>query len=229
MPGRAAFTMIEMIFAIVIIGIVVAGVPQMISQNAKGTEGYLKQEVIAAAAGEAFRILSYPWDDNSVDRDGKRSFVLDATSGTNLGRVVGGLPLRVGHIVPLKGSGASSGNVGRYFHRRFFNTAVAPSSASLPGTRGIDATLIDARGATGYKSTYSVALPANQNGYILDAVSIPDTGTAISFNFGDASSDTLSNMKMAAVQIDSPTQTNILTLRVYAANIGTAEYFTRGF
>jgi len=228
MPGRPAFTLIEMIFAIVIIGVVVAGVPQMISQNAKGTEGYLKQEVIAAAAGEAFRILSYPWDDNSVDTDGKRSFVLDATSGTNLGRVGGGLPLRVGHIVPLKGSGASSGNVGRYFHRRFFNTAVAPSAASLPGTGGVDATLIDATGATSYKSTYSVVLPADQNGYI-PAVSIPNTGTAISFNFGDTSSATLSNMKMAAVQIDSPTQTNILTLRVYAANIGTAEYFTRGF
>ena len=216
---RGGFTLIELIFAIVLIAIVVTAVPQMLSQNEKGTETYLTQEVIAAAAGEAFRIISYPWDASSVD-DTNRSMILDATTSGNLART--GLPIRVGGVVPLKGS---AGNVDRYYHRRFFNTVMAPSGAILEGINHIDASLLSDQGRNAYKSTYTISFPTNENGYIADgngaaAFVFPDTN-------GSASAST--NMKMATVQVDSPSQNNLMKLRVYAANIGSAEFYTRDF
>ena len=89
----------------------------------------------------------------------------------------------------------------------------------------IDTTLLDATDALSYKSTYTVTLPANGNGYISDL----NGSTTFIFPAVDTGSATPTNMKMATLQVDSPTETDILKLRVYSANIGTPEYFTRDF
>jgi len=219
---RKGFTLIELIFAIVLIAIVVTAVPQMLSQNEKGTENYLSQEVIAAAAGEAFRIISYPWDANSVG-DTNRSFILDVTTSSKLTRVASGLPIRVGGVVPVKGTIWISGNVDRYYHRRFFNTTTTPSGGALEGISHVDATLLSQQGRNAYKSTYTISFPPNENGYLSDG------NAAASFVFAAASTATTSNMKMATVQVDSSSQSNLMKLRVYAANIGSAELYTRDF
>lgn len=212
--------MIELIFAIVLIALVVVAVPQMIGQNTKGTEEYLKQEVIAAATGEAFRVMSYPWDASSV-ADSNRSYIVDVASSGNLARVGSGLPIRAGNIPPLKGTGANASNVDRYYHRRFFNSTTSPASKDLPGVGAIDSNLLTTRSSEGYKETYTVT--ATANGYLNDA---NGSGT---FIFSDANSSSPSNMKLGTLQVNSSSQNNILTLRVYAANIGSAEYYTREF
>lgn len=63
---KPAFTMIELIFAIVIIAITVVSLPMMTQVNASGIEkGYI-QEAIFASSAEVHQALSYRWDANST-------------------------------------------------------------------------------------------------------------------------------------------------------------------
>ncbi|QFR49888.1 type II secretion system protein [Sulfurimonas lithotrophica] len=64
---RFAFSMIELIFAIVIIGITVASVPIMTNAVGEGVKNNLVQEAIFAASAEINQVLSYRWDENSIN------------------------------------------------------------------------------------------------------------------------------------------------------------------
>jgi prepilin-type N-terminal cleavage/methylation domain-containing protein len=64
---RKGFTLIELIFAIVVIAIIVLSVPMMNLINAKATEGSISQEAIFASSAKLMQTLSYPWDENSTD------------------------------------------------------------------------------------------------------------------------------------------------------------------
>lgn len=67
MVRRHAFTLIELIFAIVLVAIIVLSVPMMNLINAKATEGSIAQEAIFASSAKLMQTLSYPWDENSTD------------------------------------------------------------------------------------------------------------------------------------------------------------------
>jgi len=64
---RKAIAMIELIFAIVVMGIVMMSAPMLISTAAKGTSVALKQEGIGQALAEINIILTHPWDENNTD------------------------------------------------------------------------------------------------------------------------------------------------------------------
>lgn len=66
---RAAFTLIELIFALVIIAISVASIPIMTNAIGKGVENNLLQETVFAASAQINQILSYRWDENSAEID----------------------------------------------------------------------------------------------------------------------------------------------------------------
>ena len=93
---KSAFTMIELIFAIVIIGISVISLPMMIQATGKSMEGSLAQEAIFAASAQLNQVLSYKWDANSQETPGELSKVLHtgATSDCNISNGV----QRPGHV-----------------------------------------------------------------------------------------------------------------------------------
>lgn len=62
--GRRAIAMIELIFAIVIIGITLMSVPNLIDRAAKSGYTSLQQEAIAVASSQIGLILAMKWDDN---------------------------------------------------------------------------------------------------------------------------------------------------------------------
>ena len=64
---RYAFTLIELIFAIVIIGITVITLPMMNQIISKGIEGNIVQEAIFASATKLNQITTAYWDDNSFE------------------------------------------------------------------------------------------------------------------------------------------------------------------
>ena len=64
---RAAFSMIELIFAIVVIAIATMSLPTMTQTTGKGIEGNLVQEAIFASAAKLNEITSYRWDENSLE------------------------------------------------------------------------------------------------------------------------------------------------------------------
>ncbi len=66
-PLRPAIAMIELIFAIVIMGIVMMSAPMLISTASKSTYVALQQEGINEAASRINMIMGYAWDENNTD------------------------------------------------------------------------------------------------------------------------------------------------------------------
>jgi len=64
---RPAIAMIELIFAIVIMGIVMMSAPMLISTAAKSGYVAIQQEAINEAASQVNMIMGYHWDENSTD------------------------------------------------------------------------------------------------------------------------------------------------------------------
>ena len=62
---KSAFTLIELIFAIVIIGIAALSLPMMSQVISKGSEKSLTQEAIFIAFTEITKVTSAAWDENS--------------------------------------------------------------------------------------------------------------------------------------------------------------------
>ena len=72
--------MIELIFAIVIIGITVISLPMMTQATSKGMESNLAQEAIFAASAELNQALSYKWNGNSQENFGELSKIVGTTA-----------------------------------------------------------------------------------------------------------------------------------------------------
>ena len=64
---RKAIAMIELIFAIVIIGITLLSVPLMVTQASQSTYTTLQQEAIAAASSDISLIMTREWDDANTN------------------------------------------------------------------------------------------------------------------------------------------------------------------
>lgn len=66
-PLRPAIAMIELIFAIVIMGIILMSAPMLISTAAKSGYVAIQQEAINEASSRVNMIMGYHWDENSAD------------------------------------------------------------------------------------------------------------------------------------------------------------------
>ena len=224
---RYAFTMIELIFALVIMGITFISLPLIIVNDSTSVERNLMQEAVFASATKLGQILSYRWDENSVDPDP----ALEATDVVN----TGGDPelnrnaddFRIGHFVqPL--------------HRRMTPngiqraaTAIGPDGGDLDDIDDFNAAgtsdLIAATSQRGYKKNYRITTTVS---YVSDAAAYANSVIAFAFGTGALAGGT-SNLKM--VQIDTDQQnaagawTPILTLRSYSANIGETDFYMRTY
>ena len=91
---KPAFTMIELIFAIVIIAISVLSLPMMSQVNARNIESNIVQEAIFAASAELMGASAGYWDSNSMEDSNLSSFsrVIDINGNCDSNR------LRAGHI-----------------------------------------------------------------------------------------------------------------------------------
>ncbi len=76
---RPAIAMIELIFAITVIGITLLSVPLVISQATSSSTTALQQESIAMAASHMSAVLTYEWDEQNVGVNAGR--ILNVTSG----------------------------------------------------------------------------------------------------------------------------------------------------
>ncbi|WP_295421202.1 hypothetical protein [Sulfurovum sp.] len=67
---RPAIAMIELIFAIVVIGITLLSAPLVLNQSIQSSNVALQQESIAAAASQISLILTQSWDENDTNKTG---------------------------------------------------------------------------------------------------------------------------------------------------------------
>ena len=215
MVRRYAFTMIELIFAIVVISIAVVSLPMMIQTSTKGIEGNLIQEAIFASSAKLNEIISYPWDDNSMPSGSAFSKVIwtstnDCNSSTKL---------RAGHIMePL--------------HRRCLdnNFSVTQPTAVL-GMEANDAGVYDDLDDFNNVST-AMFIDNSGSGVITSAQGYKDNYTmdvTVSYAAFGTITSASKNMKRIDVTIKNSDNNVTTKLHTYSANIGEVDYYKRSF
>ncbi len=224
---RYAFTLIELIFAIVIIAISVISLPMVSQVTTSSMENSLTQEAIFASVSEINVATTYVWDENSL---------LD----TNLSSAAGVTELsRVVSTAGTTGNCANSGQVDAanvpiirrtgHINRRCLNDLiVTPYSTvavdcvdSLNASEHAYASILennntaDDTSSTGYKKEYESEL----------IVERCDGGCV---DFGDANNVNMKEITVTVQDITDPANPIFLTrLRTYSANIGEVAYNNR--
>lgn len=198
--GRFAFTMIELIFAIVIMSIAVMSLPMMIQATAKGIEDNIVQEAIFAASAELMGATSYYWDLSSMDDANlsRLERVVDVDGDCNADR------LRLGHV-------------NQPYHRRCLDSNVTgvanTSDIDFPNLNnaehGAEVIFTDSTtDATGYKNSYK---------------------SIVSISLIDGAGNADNNIKKITSRVTNSDDENITVLSTYSANIGEIEYYRRRF
>jgi len=139
---RPAIAMIELIFAIVIIGIVLMSAPMLISTAAKSGYVAIQQEAINEAASRVNMIMGYHWDENSADETVLDPILRTASTVADLAEATyidgNGTGIRIG--TPRESY--------RSFVRPNGSRAIATASGSL-GNDGIENDMDDFMGTIG--------------------------------------------------------------------------------
>jgi hypothetical protein len=215
--------MIEMIFAIVIIGITVAGVSQIMTRSGGTVEGALSQEAVFLASMESAKIFSHRWDPNSKDPSSELAYskILD-TNVTGYKRVCIDTVTGARSQMPAGGcTGADEimsvlrlGGIAQDKHRRFHSQITGASQAQPDGVSdgAVDVNITDEHG---YKRNYEVDLDS-------DYVSLP---------FVTATTGGPTDIKMTVVSINDKDNNNVnlVRMRVYSYNIGEIDFAKRIF
>ena len=205
---KSAFTLIELIFAIVVIAISVMSLPMMTQATSKGIEANIVQEVIFATGAILNESTTYYWDSNSMDdsntTSGGYSRVVNAGACTG-----GGIPYkRAGHINRqcLDDNTTTQNAVG--------------DSTSIEWAENIYNNLDILTGtaaAATYKDSYSATATVN---------SCITAGLCI--QFGQEVNNP--NLKEIVIEVTPTGSANILVrLRTYVANIGEVQPESRIF
>ncbi len=209
--SRKAFTMIELIFAIVILAVVMLTIPMMIQVNNKALEGNVAQEAIFLVSAVLSGSTTLLWDDNSLEGDVddgiSLSKILDTGGDTDYNRVDINTTLR-------------SGGLDEDLHRNFFSIPKSPEqNETRTLTDILDTT--DTSGNVGYKIIYSVDAT---RGYV------DDTPAGFEFNEVTLAPGVTSNVKMTQVEISAiidDENVTISRLRAYTCNIGEIDFAKR--
>jgi prepilin-type N-terminal cleavage/methylation domain-containing protein len=226
---KYAFTLIELVFAIIIISVVVISLPTMLKSNENAIMNNVNQEALFAASAEMMQTLTYPWDENASDSTNAYGKVVDITSGNNAyirkdanGTVDTNSSFRVGHIQEDN-------------HRRFHDVSVvnhlesAISSASTTtalNNAGKSNVVFDNSGSSraGYKQDYNMSIDVS---FVSDTNTTSPDGTLF-YTFSTTATNA-SNMKLISVTIKDKSGNPITRLRAYSANIGEFDFAKRRF
>ena len=201
MVRKSAFTLIELIFAIVVISIVVISLPMMNQVINKGTEANLVQEAIFAASVELNEAVSANWDDNSTE------------SGTSFYNRVIDISANCDATSKLM-----PGHINQPLHRRCLNSSTiqATDATSVAGHTLNDMahpsqniSINTTSNQAGYKKQYSSTL----------TVSRPSTFNGLSNP----------NIKKLIITIQDSNNNDIVLLNTYSANIGEVDFYKRTY
>lgn len=238
MRTRKAIAMIELIFAIVVIGLILMTAPMVISTATKSGYVALQQESIAAASSEIGMILTHHWDEEDTDQN--LSAPVLQTAGDNALNELFPTGLRAGTSIYSKRTFLTS------LGGRLNATAVGNLGHDLNDRDDIDdfttlsSTLYEEESTTSSDGDYidkDIVLTTTVD-YISDTPtsgSYVGAGTSIGFDLDTsaaASGDT-TNIKRVVVNLTT-TKTDeemdkSIVLRAFSCNIGTYELEERTF
>lgn len=237
---RDAFSMIELIFSLVVMGFVLISMQTGIINNSKSLEGNIVQEAMFAASTQINQIRSFHWDDQSSQAGVALAAVLDMPVQNDFNRTnSGSIPGRVGHFQQPK-------------HRRMFNTPTYPTTPAALGLEGAFINDIDdfntpsprnlfisgTQEASGYKNRYTMDIKVE---YVADNGNVANyynPGVALVnnpfiFEGQNKIIANATNLKRITINVDQNntdgTSTPIVSLQVFSANIGEIDYHHRTY
>jgi len=227
---RPAIAMIELIFALVVMGIAVMSAPMLIATASSSTSVALQQEGINEAASRINMILTYPWDQNDIT-DSCIPPVLHVTHGNPALNEVATTGRRIG--VPLQ----TDAHTFKCDDREF--------NASPIGIEGAVANDIDdfnnpgqlltlAAGGVGGKDYIERATVQMRTVISYDSENIVQSYNVLTLNYQPsfAVSAGTSNVKDIVVRLTSTSGVDELQktiiLRAFSCNVGGIAYESRG-
>ena len=200
---RNAFTLIELIFAIVIIAISVISLPMMSQVTAKGIDANLVQEAIFGAATKLNEAVTAHWDGNSLEPGEVSSFARVIDDGTCLNT--------------LAAYRQMPGHINQPLHRRCLDSLSTPPAntnvagiISLDDMAGTNSIFLDSNSEHGYKDNYTSVVVVEVNA-----------------SFGLTANNP--NIKSIVSTILDDSNQTISVLKTYSSNIGEVDYYKRSY
>ena len=212
--------MIELIFAIVVIGITLMQAPTLIAQaNKSATVAYM-QESIAIAATHTSQLLTYAWDENNTDQYNMNILNVSATgdSALNPDTTLGVVRASDGIPSPLASSRV------RTFHPVDFPTAAA---LGLDGTEasGTEDDVDDFHNTTTTLQLSATANATNDGEYIDKNISIQ---TLVNYSADTANYDNNESFTINSINgADANGTTNIKYVTTTLTTTSTAEELSK--
>jgi len=226
---RPAIAMIELIFAIAVMGIAMMSAPMLLSTSSKSTEVVLQQEGINEAVSQANIILTYPWDQNDTMDECIPPMLLVSNGDSELDR----------NVTTGRRNGVDINSSAHSFLCKN-NTYNASSSLGKEGNIIDDmddfkgsTTLNNLSGGSGgidYLQKNTVNISTNIN-YISDSANY--SGQTITFTPSSTSASGSTNIKLITINITSNpggsdhSLDSDITLKAFSCNLGGYEYAHR--
>ena len=230
---RPAIAMIELIFAIVIMGIVLMSAPQLISTAANSGYVTIQQESINEASSQVNMLLGYYWDESLTDETFAPS-VLNVSAGN--------ADLDQNTTTGLRKGTPSFSQ--RSFIR--YDNSEASASTSLGSDSNDSDDLDDFVGdtnlaavsvsSTDYIETDTIKINTAVT-YMPDSPTggsyLPNGSNFITFNFSSTDAGSSTNIKRITVTLSNPTGPSELNksivLNAFSCNIGSTELEEKSF
>lgn len=214
---KKAFTLIELVVAIVVIGIAMMSIPLMLSQASKSNEFNINQEAILAGVTKISSILTYSW--NETNSSGILQ-VFDVTNGdSELNRTVTDKNRRVGHF--------------KEKYRRKFYDDTTEANLTLGHDKGNEYDDIDdfngeyfniVNGGTGdYIKDLNLSVTVS---YIKDSATYSQSPT-LNFDLNTSPVLPSTNIKIVEINVTDKDHNIITKLKAFSANIGSYELLYR--
>jgi prepilin-type N-terminal cleavage/methylation domain-containing protein len=232
---KKAFSMIELVISIVIIGIVAASFPLILTQTSNNVAFAMQQEAILTAKTYMGTILSYTWDTSSIvpTPGNNKKVVVLSTNNANFENTTSNSTLRKGHIdQPTR--------------RQMYidNTTDKPTRVIIgmpTDPFGIDRSVNDYEGRSenltvvtaDNDSIININLLSNLY-YVSDTAAYANTDIILNFQdengAGVGRGVAPTNIKLITVNAASPgLQGLAVILRAYTSNIGELELYWRDY
>jgi len=216
--ARKAASMIELVIAIVVMGIAVMTLPLMLERTQASNQFAMQQEAIHAAKTNIGDIITFPWDENSLQ--GGVVGVLDTdTNNTKFKR----------H--PDKNSTRRIGHVEEDKRRKFFANETNASDIGGALTNNIT----DIGDFDGAETSLTVASGTEVAGVLdyrfdFNMTTIVRYIDDTNFKFETTGNTTnTSNIKMIEVTMQDDDTLSKFVLRAYSSNIGESQLLRRSY
>jgi len=196
---RFAFTLIELIFAIVVIGIAVLSLPMMNQATSKAIDNNLIQEAIFAGATQLNEAVTAHWDENSIEPNNINSYARIICTTNRAGLIP--QPL---HRKCLENNQTIISNAN--------TNPNIDSLDDMNDTSYQDIFINEAVGNNAYKNNYKSLVTVSQN-----------------VIFGEDTINPNIDIKRINIKIKNSKGDLITSLNSYSANIGEVDYYKRNF